>query len=544
MTAAEVRIVTMIGAALAAVALTIDAAFAGHQTSDRDGGTLRIADASGLVNTVDPALVGFFPEAEILRPACGSLVSFPDKKLPEGLRVEPELAQGDPVITNRGRTYTFTIRKDARFSNGDSVTARDFVHTLERTLDPALKAPLAQYFTDIVGARAMLAGKTTKLNGATARGQQLVLHLTRRVPDFVVNLAGPPGSLCVVPESLPADPEGAKAPLPSAAPYFVSEFVPGDHVVLERNRFYRGPRPHHVDRIFVQLGLDVGSAFARVTSGEIDYAFGPPTYPAEHVSELAKRYGVNKSQFFVVPATGVRMFALNTSRPLFRGNVELRKAVNFAVDRKALIRELGAFAGTASDHFLPPTMPGYRNARIYPLMGADLRRARALATGHTRSGSAVLYTANFPVDVAQAQILQRNLRKIGIRVTVKQFPIPLLFEKLSTPGAKFDIGRISWTGLSDPGFLAFLFDGRSIGDPQSGNWSYYNSPKYNRRFEAASRLTGADRYRAYGALDVDLARDAAPAVPYGVPNALTFVSAHVGCVVVNPTLDLTAVCLK
>jgi ABC-type transport system substrate-binding protein len=539
-----VRIVTIIGAALAAVTLSLDAASGARAAATSEGGTFRIAEASGLVNTIDPALVALLPEGEITRPACGSLVSFPDKKLPDGLGIEPELAQGLPVIGDRGKTYTFTIRSDARFSTGDPVTARDVVHTLERTLDPALKAPGAPLFVDIVGARDVMAGKTSTLRGAVARGRKLVLHLTRRVPDFVVTLAGPPASLCVVPANLPADPEGAKAPLPSAGPYFVSEYVQGERVVLERNRFYRGPRPHHVDRIVVDLGVDVGVAFDQVTRGEVEYAIGPPTFLAERASDLARRFGVNRSQFFVVPATGVRMFALNTSRSLFRGNVQLRRAVNFAIDRRALIRELGPYAGTASDQFLTPAIPGYANERIYPLKGPDLRRARALARGHTRSGSAVLCTADFPQDVAQAQILQRNLKAIGIRLTVRQFPIPLLFDKLSTPGAKFDLGRISWTGLSDPGFLAFLFDGRTIGRPESGNWSYFNGPAYNRRLDAAAELTGAARYRAYGELDVALARDAAPAIPYGVPNALTFVSAKVGCVVVNPDLDLTAVCLK
>ena len=84
-------------------------------------------------------------------------------------------------------------------------------------------------------------------------------------------------------------------------------------------------------------------------------------------------------------------------------------------------------------------------------------------------------------------------------------------------------------------------DDRTGGQP---NWSYFNSPKYNRLFDEASRLTGDERYRAYGELDVQLSRDAAPAIPIANLNAIAFVSARVGCVVMNPYLDLTAVCLK
>ena len=89
-----------------------------------------------------------------------------------------------------------------------------------------------------------------------------------------------------------------------------------------------------------------------------------------------------------------------------------------------------------------------------------------------------------------------------------------------------------------------LFDGRTIGQPGYGNLSTSTRPKYNRLLDEASRLTGAARDRAYGELDVQISRDAAPMIPVSRVNALAFVSARVGCVVMNPSLDLTAVCLK
>jgi hypothetical protein len=76
------------------------------------------------------------------------------------------------------------------------------------------------------------------------------------------------------------------------------------------------------------------------------------------------------------------------------------------------------------------------------------------------------------------------------------------------------------------------------------NFSYFNVPKYNRLLERAARLSGPRRYRAYGDVDVQLARDAAPAIAAMNPNTWAFVSARTGCIVMNPYLDLTAVCLK
>jgi hypothetical protein len=94
--------------------------------------------------------------------------------------------------------------------------------------------------------------------------------------------------------------------------------------------------------------------------------------------------------------------------------------------------------------------------------------------------------------------------------------------------------------------MVSIFDSANIGGHAPGivNLSYFDSPKYNRLLGRAGRLTGAARYRAYGDLDVQLARDAAPAIPYANFNEFTFVSPNVGCVVPNPALDLTAVCLK
>ena len=107
---------------------------------------------------------------------------------------------------------------------------------------------------------------------------------------------------------------------------------------------------------------------------------------------------------------------------------------------------------------------------------------------------------------------------------------------------------IGFGGSIDPdpvGFLRFLFDGRTIRRaPDFGNFSYFDSPRYNRLFDQAARLPAQRRYRAYGELDVQISRDAVPAMPYSYDNALTLVGARTGCVIVNPTLDLAAVCLK
>jgi ABC-type transport system substrate-binding protein len=519
--------------AASCAALLVAASSTAHGV--KEGGTFRMAITVGLFQAFDPALFGL--EYRLLRPACGALMDYPNKPLPTGLRLTPELAQSYPTVSKNRKTFTFTIRKEARFSNGDPVNAQAFVRALERMFDPAIKS--GALFDAVVGGRQMLAGKATTLTGAVARGRVLTLRLTRVVPDLLARLS----LLCAVPPALPADPEGTTAPLPSPAPYFVSEYVPGERVVLERNRYYRGSRPHHVDRITIALDADA-SAVDDVARGTLDHVAATPNLNPE-LAALVKRYGLNRSRVFVEPDIGVRMFFLNTRRPLF-GNAKLRQAVNFAVDRRALAREYGRYASTATDQYLPATMAGFRDERIYPLDGPDLGRARSLAKGRTRSGKAVLYTCSDRPDcIGVAQVLQQNLKAIGLQVSIKQFPLGLMFEKLARPGEAYDM---AWVGLlsgwNDPQEFLGAFDGRTIGRPDSVNYSYFDVPRYTRLMEQASRLSGLRRYRAYGALDVELARNAAPAIAAMNPNTWAFVSARVGCIVMNPGLDLTAVCLK
>jgi peptide/nickel transport system substrate-binding protein len=525
------------GALAAAVALSL--ASSGGGTDVREGGTFRVGIFAQNIDSIDAALTGIAGTITLMRATCAGLMRTPDKPLPEGLRLIPDLAADYPTITDGGKTYTYRIKKGLRFSTGARVTARDVAHTINRILNPAMKAYAARYFSDIVGARAVLEGRAETASGVRARADSLTIRLTKPLGDFTARVAV---GACVVPSTVRVDPEGAKAPIPSAGPYYFANHIANRQIVLERNRFYRGSRPHHIDRFVVDLTRDPAALLDAVDRGKLDYAWLTTSDFANRANEFRRKYGMNRSRFFAVPASFLRMFVLNTSRPLLRNNVALRQAINFAVDRKALLRERGPLGGFLTDQYLPPGMPGFRDARVYPLEKPDLKRARGLAKGNLRGGKAVLYTIDNPLGIAQAQIVKRDLKRMGLDVEITQLPGTLFFDKLATKGEAFDIAWSGWLAdLPDPSLLNDLFEGRNIPDP---NHSRFASPNYNRMLSRAARLTGAARYREYGRLDVDLARNAAPAIAYAYDNVLTLVSRRTGCVVVNPYLDLAAVCLK
>jgi oligopeptide transport system substrate-binding protein len=503
----------------------------------RDGGSFQISQW-GSVRYVDPALSYATAEWPLLEATCAKLMNYPDKPLPAGLRAVPEVSVGYPRISKDGKTYTFILRRAFRFSNGANLTARSFAREIERLLDPRMKSPAVDsgYVQDIVGADDVLAGRTASPSGVVARGNRLVIRLEHRVPDFAARLAMP--FFCAVPPGLPANPEGVGG-YASAGPYYVADFRPGQRVVLRRNRYYGGKRPHHVDRFVVDnTPLTSAEMVRRIERGEADWGWMDLRARQERGRALVQKYGVNRSRLFIRPSATLRFFVLNTERPLFRGNVRLRRAVNYAVNRVALARAHGHRTERPTDQYLPIGFPGFRNAHIYPLQG-DVRRARALARGRLRGGKVVLYTVDSPLGLSTAQIVKRNLARIGLGVEIKAFSLQALFGKLFAPGEPFDLALT-------PGY------GADYGDPSTfinvdfpgWKWARFDSAKYNRLMARASRLSGAKRYRAYGDLDVALARDAAPLIAYATDNEWTFVSRRVGCKILNPGLDLAAVCLK
>ncbi len=515
----------MLGLALCALVLLVlvRPGAPGSAAGGRSGGIVRIAMRSADLDSLDPALSYSVASYHLLDPTCALLLRHADDPtLPLGLA--PEVAVGLPRVTRNATTYTFTLRDGFRFSDGSPVQASAYARAIHRTLAPGVESPWAAYTREIVG--------------VVARGNTLVVRFKRSTPDFAAQAAS---FLCAVPPTLPADREGIVA-FPAAGPYYIAEFRPGERVVLRRNRFYAGKRPHNVDGFDVDLRVSSHEeVLDRVERGDADWGWALSQVYLDPARRLAEKYGINRSQFFLRTGATFRGYAFNTSRPLFRNNPRLRQAVNFAIDRSAFRRAAGGpLSSRLTDQYLPPGMPGFKDARIYPLNGPDLARARALARGNTRSGKVVLFTIDLPHHIAFAQSIRQNLAKIGLEVRIRGIPLEAYFGRLMARGA-YDLGFATWTpDYADPyAVLNIQLDARFIG---ATNWPRFDSARYNRLLRNAALLQGPARYRAYGALDVQLAREAAPMVAVDYLNDPVLVSKRVGCV--GRSFDLAAVCLR
>jgi peptide/nickel transport system substrate-binding protein len=507
------------------------------------GGIFRVVFAPPEpLDTMDPAMANTQASWSLLDLTCARLMTYPDKPPPAAFQLVPEVAATPPTVSRDGKTYTFTLRRDFRFSDGTPVDARAFARAINRTLSPGVRSLGTRYMEDIVGARAVQAGRAASAKGVVARGYRLTIRLVQPLGDLPARTSMP--FFCAVPPNLPADPEGRGA-FPGSGAYYVSEYRPGERITIRRNRFYRGKRPHHVDGFDVDLTAGSPQEILnRIEDGRADWGIVPPPLYFAPERELVRKYGVNRKdgQFHVKPGFTLRAFVLNTSSPLFRGNSRLRQAVNHAIDR-------GAFGGgnlgaQLTDQILPPALPGFRDAKIYPLSKPNLAKARQLARGQLRGGKAVLYVNDLPLTLGVGQILKQQLAPIGLDVEVRGIPGAAINTRLATPGEPFDMTFLVTPNVDyyDPyAFLNLLLESRFIGRT---NWANLRSAKWDRRLQAASRLRGRERLRAYGQLDVELARDVAAIAATTYLNEPTLVSKRVGCVLLRPALDLAAACLK
>ncbi len=502
----------------------------------RDGGLVRVLLHGPDIGSLDPALA-YDASWYLVDTTCARLLTSASGSH-GGSGLVPEVAAGYPRSAPDGKTLTFTLRSGFRFSDGAPVRANAFARAINRMLAPSMKSPWAKYLRDIVGAERVLSGRSEAATGVVASGNRLVIRLTRPVPDFAARTT----FICAVPPALPIDPEGM-AEFHAAGPYYVAEYRAGERVVIRRNRFYGGDRPHHVDGFDVDLrASSQEEVLDRIERGDADWGWALSPVYLDPARRLAAKYGVNKAQFFLQPGPVFRGYAFNTSRPLFRDNPRLRQAVNFAIDRSAFRRVAGGrFSSRLTDQYLPPGMPGFRDARIYPLDGPDLRRARALARGHTRDGKVLLYTIDLPHHLAFAQHIKQNLAKIGLEVRIKGIPRNAYFDGGLMARGPYDLGFATWLADYDDPYavLNVQLEGQFIGE---WNWARFSSPTYDRLLRGAARLRGPDRYRAYGELDVRLARDAAPMVAIDFLNDPVLVSKRLGCV--RASFNLAAVCLK
>jgi DNA-binding SARP family transcriptional activator/ABC-type transport system substrate-binding protein len=458
---------------------------------------------------------------------CAKLYNYPDAEGEAAKKIVPEVAEDFPKVSDGGRTYTIKIREGYRFSppSNEHVTAESFRDAIERDISPKFASDyLDPRWKVLVGAEAYNAGKSSHVSGLSTDGDTLVIRLTQPVPDLPRTLAL--NVFCAVPAGTPIVPHGLEAPIPSAGPYYLAALT--DSVgVLKRNPNYGGTRPHHLDAIVYELNVAPKDAAARIANGTLDYVLenDPALAPGSAAAHAAgPRYRLTPGA-----TAKVNFLAFNTRRPLF-ADFRWRRAVQYALDRRALAQadpSGGAFPAT---RLLSPNVPGFDDTPLYPLR-PDLRKARKLAGG--RHARAVFADFADPYSSAFNRAVREELAVIGLRVTL--LPLTNSDYANGTVDDKAARSDLIWGGSNS-----------ETGDPVEYLEQLFLPQKFWDELGRIGKLSAPQRETKAAALARRIEKESLFAV-YDNEAIPELVSRRLGCIVHQPEypgVDLAALCLR
>jgi YVTN family beta-propeller protein len=487
------------------------------------GGTLR---ASGSLTDIDPS-VSFEFELDLTG---AGLTGYRRVGGAAGATLLPDLAVGLPTPGDGGRTYTFQLRTGVRYANGAPLRPADFRRALERffRLGPVADIP---FYDAIDGAAACRARRATcdLSRGIVAddRANTVTFHLTRPDPNLLFSLA--------VSFAHPVAPGAPPRPvtdrgLPGVGPYVIADRRASGEVRFVRNPHFRewggATRDGYPDEILLVPGGDVVAAVGddRLDVGRLTFDLDRAALDA-----LAARH---PDRLRVTPAPLTLLVALNTTRAPF-DDVNARRALALALDRDAMVDNLGGMRAAVTCQILPPNFPGHRPYCPFTTNpgaggaweGPDLDAARALVARSRTAGQAVEVLSEVHFS-RQGRYVAGVLRRLGYRATARVLSTDAWLATAYGPrGDALQVGLSGW--LIDYPSPSTFFEQLRCGatDP-----SRFCDPAIDRQMDAALALQTTDPAAANAAwARVDRAlTDQAPWIGYATPRFVALLSERAG----------------
>ena len=355
------------------------------------------------VQTLDPHKAEGVPASNILRDLYEGLVS----EAPDG-RLVPGVARSW-TIEDDGRRYRFHLRPEARWSNGDPVTAQDFVFSLRRSVDPATGSKYSQILAPILNAEAIIAGKkpVTALGVKALDDHTLEIRLKAPTPYFL-GLLTHSTAYPVHRASLQAEGEHFSRPgkLVSNGAYRLTEWVVHSHITLVRNRHYWDDAHTRIDKVIYYPIEDSATELKRYRAGELDIT---DALPLRQFRWIQKHLG---DQLHIAPYLGTYYFGYNLTRPPFKDAPGLRRALSLAIDRKLLTEKVTGLGEAPLYSWVPEGLHGYTPAR---LDYADWPKAKRLAEARRLYAEAG-YSRQRPLTVEIRYNTSENHKKVAIAI--------------------------------------------------------------------------------------------------------------------------------
>jgi oligopeptide transport system substrate-binding protein len=278
-------------------------------------------------------------------------------------------------ISADGLTYTFKVREDARWSNGDSLTAKDFVFSLRRLVDPATAAFYAQAVNAITNADRVIAGEapTSELGVAEAENNTVVITLEQPTP-YMLSLLTHPSTFPVHAGSIAEHGTDFTRPenMLSNGAYKLAVWEPSSVLRLVRNEQYWNNAATAIDAVNFHVVTQEMTEFNRFRAGEIDVT---ASIPADSFESVREEYA---EQLHLSPQLGVYFYGYNLVKPPFAGNAELRQALSMAVDRDTLVEKVIGRGEAPAYSWVPPGVDNYEPIRFsFADMSTEDRNAAA-----------------------------------------------------------------------------------------------------------------------------------------------------------------------
>ena len=504
------------------------------------GGTLKLL-AKSAGGTLDPKVNYTLQYWQLYQAMYDGLLAFKKVNGQESFTVVPDLAEALPEVSGGGKTYTFTLRKGIKFSDGRDVTVDDVAASFKRIF--TVSSPTAgTFYNGIIGAAACLKTPTScdlskgvVVDKAT---NKIVINLVDPDPELPYKLSVPHAS--ILPANAPAKDAG-NTPIPTTGPYMVASYDPNTALKMVRNPHFtewsRDAQPQgYSDEIDESFGLTVEAAVTAVQNGQADWLFDPP--PADRLSEIGTKYA---DQVHVNALTAFWYLPMNTNLAPFN-NIKARQAVNWAVDRAAVVKLFGGEKlAQPVCTFLPPEFPGHVDDCQYTKGGGttwsapDLDKAKQLVQESGTAGQEVgIVVSDDEVNKAVGEYVQSVLTSIGYKATLKPISGNIQFTYIQNTKNKVQISLSQWyqdyPAASD--FLNVLLSCASFtpGSDSSINIAGFCDKTIDAQMKDAlvTGRTSMDEANAKWAAVDKAVMTAAPTAPLLTPKLIDFTSKRVG----------------
>ncbi|MGE4658958.1 MAG: peptide ABC transporter substrate-binding protein [Gammaproteobacteria bacterium] len=277
----------------------------------------------------------------------------------EGLTIEapngeviPGVAQSWE-ISEDGTVYTFYLRSNARWSNGDPVTAHDFIYGLRRSLDPATLSRYTFILAPILNAEAVAAGRvpSAKLGVRALDDHRLEISLNSATPYFL-GVLNHSASYPVHQASITAHGDRYARPgnLVSNGAYRLEEWVVQSHIKVVRNPYYWDDESTVIDEVWYYPTEDIASELQRFRAGELDFT---STVPSKQLGWVRENL---PDQLSIAPYLGSYYYGFNMTKPPFAANPVLRRALTLAIDREIITRKITGAGQISAYGWVPPVI--------------------------------------------------------------------------------------------------------------------------------------------------------------------------------------------